>query len=156
MLRPSRPCAGLAKVYCSREHAQSQRAADEPFPAFEDDADAWVKVRWSRGDVARMVAAALDAASALPGGGGSVVEVEMELTFGTRQSRGAGRLPRSGRTALAVAAAAEDDGEEEEEAPSDLAAVVVCGVRKATCPRLLTVAGLVSEGRQRGRLKMTE
>ena len=122
-------CAGLAKVYCSRHHAQPQRAIDQPFPAFEDDPDAWVKARWNRGDAARVVAAALDAASALPGGG-PVVEVEMEVTFGPRRQRErqreAGAPPLFRRAALAVAAAAESDGEEEE-APSDLAAVVVCG-----------------------------
>ena len=129
----SQLCAGLAKVYCSRHHAQSQRATGQPFPAFEDDADAWVKARWNRGDAARVVAAALDAASALPGNGGTggpVVEVEMELTFGPRRQREAGARPLSGRAALAVAAAAESDGEEEE-APSDLAAVVVTRVWRA-------------------------
>ena len=150
-------CAGLAKVYCSRHHAQSQRATGQPFPAFEDDADAWVKARWNRGDAARVVAAALDAASALPGNGGTctggpVVEVEMELTFGPRRQREAGARPLSGRAALAVAAAAESDGEEEE-APSDLAAVVVCGVRvrKAVCAP--PHSGLLLEGTgSRGRL----
>ena len=133
--------AGLAKIYCCRRDAATESlpaaepctTAPAPFPAFDDDDDAWVKARWQRSDVGRVLSAALDAARVLPrGGGGGIVEVEMELQFGasprTSPPRPAAGEGDSLQRAVAIAGGVAADTDAAD-GPSDLLGVGVCSVR---------------------------